>query len=58
VHWTHVPVVVSHAGVGAAHWALLVQVVSQVFVFRLQVPASPQLVLVVHCTQVFVSMLQ
>ncbi len=40
------------------HWPLVVHAVRHVFVLVSQTPASPQLVLVVHCTQVFVSVLQ
>jgi hypothetical protein len=57
VHWTQVPPLQN--GVGSAHWPSPVQpVTTQVFVVVLQVPPSPQLVLVVHATQAFVVVLQ
>jgi hypothetical protein len=57
MHWTQVPAL--QKGVGSAHWPSPVQpVVTQVFVVRLHVPPSPQLVLLVQATQVFVAVLQ
>lgn len=56
-HCTQVPALQS--GVGSAHWASPVHpVVVQVFVARLHTPPSPQLVLLVHWTQVLVVVLQ
>jgi hypothetical protein len=49
-HWTHVIVVMSQYGVGAPHWLLFAHARTHRWLPLQAKPASPQFVLVRHCT--------